>query len=222
VSSLDRVDTVAVAANVDAIRRRIANAGGDGRVRLVAVTKGFGPDAVRAALAAGVVDIGENYAQELEEKAAACAGESPAPRWHFIGRIQRNKVRRVAGAVQLWQSVDRVELGREIATRCGAGTAVLVQVNVSAEPQKGGCEPSEVAGLVAALRAEGLDVRGLMAIGPDGPPEGARPGFRLLNSLACDLGVPERSMGMSADLDVAVEEGATMVRVGRAHFGPRR
>jgi PLP dependent protein len=216
------VDPALVSVNVAEVRARIAAAGGATRVRLVAVTKGFGTEAVRAAIAAGVVDIGESYAQELEQKAAALADVEPAsPRWHFVGRVQRNKIRRIAGTVSTWHGIDRLEVGREIA-RWRPGATVLVQVNVSAEPQKAGCPPSGAGDLVAALSAEGLDVRGLMAVGPAGPPESARPGFRLLSRLADELGLAERSMGMSDDLEVAVEEGATMVRIGRAIFGPRR
>lgn len=211
-----------VAANLAVVRRRIADAGGDpGAITLVAVTKGFDRIAVDAALAAGVVDIGENYAQELRAKAEApVATTAPTPRWHFVGRLQRNKVRTVAHLVACWQSVDRVEVGAEIAARA-PGARVLVQVNVSGEPAKGGTPAEETGSLVTALRDLGLDVAGLMAIGPAGPPEAARPGFARLRRLADDLDLRERSMGMTADLEVAVAEGATMVRVGSALFGPR-
>jgi pyridoxal phosphate enzyme (YggS family) len=207
-----------VAANVADVRRRIAAAGGEGRVRLIAVTKGFGAEAVDAAVRAGVADAGESYAQELHAKAGLVS--EPEVRWHFIGRLQTNKVRSVAGVVGLWHTVDRLPLGEEIATRA-PGARVLVQVNVSAESQKGGCNPRDVPGLVGRLRRMTLDVAGLMTIGATGPPESARPGFRLLNDLADDLGLAERSMGMSGDLDVAIEEGSTMVRIGRALFGER-
>jgi uncharacterized pyridoxal phosphate-containing UPF0001 family protein len=140
--------------------------------------------------------------------------------WHFIGRLQTNKVRSVAEVVDLWHTVDRVPLGEEVAKRA-PGARVLVQVNVSEEPQKGGCSPRDVRGLVGRLRRLDLDVAGLMAIGATGAPEAARAGFRRLTGLAEELGLPERSMGMSGDLDVAVEEGSTMVRVGRALFGER-
>jgi uncharacterized pyridoxal phosphate-containing UPF0001 family protein len=138
----------------------------------------------------------------------------------MIGRLQTNKVRALAGVVALWQSVDRVELGREIARR-SPGAAVLVQVDVTGAAGRGGCPEDEVAPLVEALDALGLEVRGLMAVGPGGPPEEARPGFRRVARLADRLGLPERSIGMSGDLEVAVEEGATMVRVGTALFGGR-
>ncbi len=214
-----------VAERAAAVRRRIEAAGADPTaVTLVAVTKGFDRSAVDLALAAGLVDMGENYAQELLAKVdpakVDAAKADPSARWHAIGRLQRNKVRALAPHVALWQSVDRPELGAEIARRA-PGASVLVQVNVSDEPQKGGCRPEATAGLVGALAAEGLAVRGLMAVAADGGPGAARPGFRRLRRLADDLGVVERSMGMSADLEAAVAEGATMVRVGTALFGPR-
>lgn len=199
-----------------AVRARIADAGGEGRVTLVAVTKGFGPEAVAAAVAAGVDDVGESYAQELVAKAA----EVSPPRWHFVGRLQANKVRALAATVGLWQSVDRPRLVDELARRV-PGARVLVQVDVTGEPAKGGCPPAEVPALVERAADAGLVPTGLMAVGPLGPPEAARPGFRALAALADRLGLAERSMGMSADLEVAVQEGATMVRVGTALFGPR-
>lgn len=218
------IDPAVVASNVESVRARIERAGGRDRVRLIAVTKGFGPEAVRAAVAAGVDDIGESYLQEMRDKIDATAtGDSSvakSPRWHVIGRVQRNKVRLVARDVHLWHSVDRPELGAEIARRA-PGASVLVQVNVSGEAQKGGCDPDLTAGLVEALRGYGLDVRGLMTIGPTGGPEAARPGFRRLADLVRQLELTELSMGMSNDLEVAVDEGATMVRIGRSLFGER-
>lgn len=214
-----------VARRADLVRARIRAAGGDpGRVRLVAVTKAFPVGVARTALAAGLVDLGENYAQELVAKARELEADpepgGPVPRWHFIGRCQTNKVRHLAPHVALWQSVDRLELAREIARRAPRA-AVLVQLNLSGEAQKGGCPPDQGAALVGACRDLGLEVRGLMGVGPAGPAEAARPGFRLLAALADELGLVERSMGMSADLEVAVEEGATLVRVGRDLFGER-
>ena len=192
-------------------------------MRVVAVTKGFDARAATAALDAGLVDIGENYAQELLAKADELRDLPDAglqPRWHFIGRLQRNKIRKVADLVYLWQSVDRIELATEIARRA-PGARVLVQVDIAGVGDRGGCPPDETAQLVAGCRQAGLDVAGLMAVGEPGPPEQARPGFRLLAAQAADLGLAELSMGMSADIEVAVEEGATMVRVGTALFGPR-
>ncbi len=204
------------------VRRRIQVAGGGPEVAILAVTKGFGADAVRAAVDAGLVRVGENYAQELVAKAAELARE-PArtpPEIHFIGRLQRNKVRSLAGLVACWDSVDRADLAAEIARR-DPGAAVLVQLDLSGEPQKGGCPPDQAAALVDRCRVLGLDVRGLMGVGPAGAAEAARPGFRRLVELADRLDLPERSIGMSADLEVAVSEGSTQVRVGRDLFGPR-
>jgi pyridoxal phosphate enzyme (YggS family) len=210
-----------IAERAEVVRRRITEAGGDpGAVGLLAVTKGFGSDVVASAQAAGLSDLGENYAQELLAKAATLRPEAGPVRWHAIGRLQRNKVRRLAPVVHLWQSVDRRELGLEIAARA-PGAAVLVQVNVSGEDQKGGCPPSDTATLVGTLQDAGLDVRGLMAVGSSDGAEAARPGFRLLRQLTDDLGLEIRSMGMSADLEVAVQEGSNLVRVGTALFGAR-
>jgi PLP dependent protein len=207
---------------VEAVRRRIGSVSGDpGGVRIVAVTKGFGIDAVAAALAAGLTDIGENYADELVSKAGELADTPlPPPVWHFLGSVQRNKVARLAPLVAWWQTVSRLAEGRTIATR-HPGATVLVQVDVTGLAGRGGCPPAEVSGLVGALRDEDLCVTGLMAVGPPGPPEGSRPGFSLVSSLADSLDLPVRSMGMSDDLEVALAEGSTMVRVGRAIFGER-
>lgn len=210
-------DSSVVAARVAAVRTRIVAAGGDtGQVRLVGVTKGFGPATVAAAVGAGLVDLGESYAAELGAKAAA----SPEVRWHFVGRVQRNKVKVLAPLVYLWHSVDRPELAETIA-RHAPGGAVLVQVNVSGEAGRGGCRGEDTESVVDRSRALGLDVRGLMAVGPTGPTEAARAGFGWLAETARSLGLAELSMGMSDDLEVAVQEGATMVRVGRALFGAR-
>jgi pyridoxal phosphate enzyme (YggS family) len=214
-----------LAARVAEVRERIRAAAPDpDRVTLVAVTKGFGAEVVRDALAAGLADIGESYVQELVAKADELAAEpGPAgagPRWHAIGRLQRNKVRKAAPHVALWHSVDRLALGAEIA-RFAPGAAVLVQVNVAGEATKGGCEPAEVPALVDGLVDRGLDVRGIMAMAPAGPPEGARPVFNAARELRDRLGLPEASMGMTDDYEVALSEGATIVRVGRGLFGPR-
>ena len=154
-------------------------------------------------------------------KAHALADDAgPAPEWHFLGAVQRNKVPRLAPLVSCWQGVARLAEGRAIAAR-RPGARILVQVDVAGLPGRGGVPPTEVADLVAALRDEDLDVAGLMAVGPPGPAEAARPGFRLVRRLADDLALPVRSMGMTDDLEVALAEGSTMVRVGRALFGDR-
>ena len=210
----------AVADRLAEVRDRIARAGGDWRsVTVVAVTKGFGPDAVHAAYQAGLRDFGENYAQELLRKCEAIGERSlPAPpRWHFLGAVQRNKVRSLAPVVHVWQGVDRIAEGKEIARHL-PGAGVLVQVNVTGAPRRDGCSWEEAPALVDALRDQGLDVGGLMCIGPRPDP---RPHFRRLAHLAGQLGLSEISMGMSEDLEVAVQEGSTTLRVGTALFGPR-
>jgi pyridoxal phosphate enzyme (YggS family) len=217
-----QVDAVAEAA--ERVRERIRSAGGDpAAIRLLAVTKGQPADVVRAAAAAGLVDVGESYAQEMADKAEQLEASDPPAvlRWHWIGRLQRNKVRQVAPLVALWQSVDRLSVAAEVARRA-PGAAVLVQVNVGDSPQQGGCTPSFAPSVVEGCRDLGLEVRGLMAIGVQGPPDAQRAGFRTLRELADQLELAERSMGMSGDLEAAVAEGTTMVRIGTALFGPRR
>jgi pyridoxal phosphate enzyme (YggS family) len=211
------IDAALVADRVAAVRRRIDEAGGVA-VTLVAVTKGFGADAVEAVGRAGVSDIGENYAQELATKADTARGLGLTV--HFIGRLQTNKVRSLAGTVGYWQSVDRPTIADEIAKRA-PGARVLVEVNVSGEAQKGGCDPTDADKIVGECARLALDVQGLMAMGRAGEPEDARPGFRLLRRMVDNLGLAVCSMGMSADLEIGVEEGATMVRVGSALFGER-
>ena len=216
------IDTTALAERLAGMRSRIAATGrAPDDVVVVAVTKGFGADAVEAAAAIGLDDVGENYAQELHEKWKAVPGEGR--RWHFLGRVQRNKVRTIAGAVHLWQGVDRVAAGEEIARRA-PGAHVLVQVDIDGDDApagRNGCAPDHVPELVERLGGLGLDVRGLMAVGPAGATELARTGFRTVRALADRLGLAVRSMGMTDDFAVAVEEGSTMVRVGRGLFGAR-
>jgi pyridoxal phosphate enzyme (YggS family) len=205
-----------VADNVRVVRGRIERAGGDPDAITSVAAKPPTVDAANAAIAAGIVDLGENRAQELLAKADAVSDA----RWHFIGRLQTNKVKALAPHVALWESMDRRETVDEVARRA-PGADVLVQVNISGEVQKGGCEPGDVAALVRHAFDAGLVVLGLMGIGPLGAPEDARPGFRQLRTLADGLGLAVRSMGMTDDLEVAVAEGSTMVRVGSALFGPR-
>jgi len=201
-----------------AVRDRVERAGGDWRsITLVAVTKDFGVEAVHGALANGLNNLGENRADQLVAKAGAIPDGVD---WHYLGRVQRNQVRKIAPFVGLWQAVDRLAAGEEIAKRA-PGAAVLVQVNVSGEPQKHGAREDDVPALADALAGLGLDVRGLMAVGPTGPPEAARPGFRALAGLADRLALPVRSMGMTDDIEVAVQEGTTMLRIGRGLFGER-
>jgi pyridoxal phosphate enzyme (YggS family) len=205
--------------NLAALRERVARAGGDpDAVTIVAVTKEQPAGAVEAALAAGLFDNGENRADALAEKAAA--NDDTRVRWHFLGQIQRNKIAKVAGAVSLWQSVDRPQLGPALA-RHSPGAAVLVEVNLTDDPNRGGTSLASVPALVRDLQADGLVVRGLMAVGPLGGPEAARPGFTAVVHCADELALPIRSLGMSDDIDVAIACGSTMVRVGTALFGVR-
>jgi len=217
------VDPVAVAAAVAAVRERIRVLAGDRSVELIAVTKGFGRDAVEAAIAAGCHAIGENYAQELRDKLHGfeAAVGMPAPVVHFIGGLQTNKVRVVAGLVDVWQSVDRIALADEIVRR-RPGATVFVQVNTTGEQTKSGCRPEDVGGLVVHCARSGLAVEGLMTIGPtSGDRASTVAAFALLARLGHDNGLRSLSMGMSADLDLAVAHGATHVRIGSALFGPR-
>jgi PLP dependent protein len=197
------------------VHRRIARAGGDpATVRVIAVTKGFGADAVVGARAAGLSDVGENYAAELVQKAPG----PPGTHWHYLGAVQRNKVRSLAPLVDVWQGVARQVEGERIA-QCAPGAMVLVEVDCTGLPGRGGCAPDAVPALVEGLRQLDLSVRGLMTVAPRG--EAAAPAFRQVANLADTLGLPERSMGMSDDLEAAVAAGSTMVRIGRALFGER-
>jgi pyridoxal phosphate enzyme (YggS family) len=189
------------------------------RVDLVGVTKGFGPWAIEAAVAAGCDAIGESYAQELTAKCDTV--ERLHPEVHFVGRLQRNKIRQLVGLVDVWCSLDRTSVIDELAKRA-PGARVLVQVDTTGDPGKGGCPFDDTASLVARARVAGLDVLGLMTVGPTGQPaEAARSGFRAVRALVDELDLPVCSMGMSDDLEVAVQEGSTEVRLGTALFGQR-
>ena len=204
------------------VRSEITELGVDpDAVTVVAVTKARPVPVVVAAHDAGLDDLGENYAQELVAKAAAPeVVERERIRWHAIGRLQRNKVRLLAPHVNLWQAVDRRSLGAEIAKRA-PGARVLVQVNISAEPQKGGCEPTSTAALVDELRELGLTVEGLMGVASaDGGAVSSRQ-FAQLRALVDATGLSVCSMGMSGDYPEAVAEGATMLRLGTALVGER-
>jgi PLP dependent protein len=213
-----------VGARVAAVRERMAGAaqraGRDpSSVTLVAATKTVPVEVLRGGVAAGLDVLGENRAQELLDKAPALADEPQPPSWHFLGALQRNKVRALVPWVVLWHSVDREALGVEIARRA-PGARVLVEVNLAGEPQKSGCAADATGALADSLRERGLEVAGLMTIPPaaDDP----RPWFARLRELAASLELAELSMGMTADFEAAIEEGATIVRVGTALFGPRR
>jgi PLP dependent protein len=215
-----------------AINRAAARAGRDPKaVRLVAATKGVAPDIVRQVVMLGVTDLGENRVQEAEAKIAAV--DRNAVRWHLIGPLQRNKAGRAALLFDQVHTLDRAELAEALARRAadaGRVLPVLVEVNVAEEASKFGVAPDEVDALLRVIEGlAGLAPRGLMTVGPRvARPEEARRTFAGLRELrdrardATGLALDELSMGMSDDFEVAVEEGATMVRLGTALFGPRR
>ncbi|MBV9660111.1 MAG: YggS family pyridoxal phosphate-dependent enzyme [Acidimicrobiales bacterium] len=214
----ETVSPDAVAERLDEVRRRVERSGADpGRIRIVAVTKGFGADAVEAARAAGLDDVGENYAQELLDKAGQVG---LGARWHFLGPVQRNKVRRLAPVTTAWHGVDRLAAA-EAVSAAAPGVEVFVEVNVARRQGRPGCPPDSVDELVNELRDLPLDVSGLMAVAPADDPEGSRACFRWLAGKARQLGLRELSMGMSDDFEAAVAEGATTLRLGRVLFGPR-
>jgi pyridoxal phosphate enzyme (YggS family) len=217
-------DRVTIAARLAEVTERIEAAAGGRAVTVIGVTKAFGAGLLTEAAAAGLTDLGENYAQEVQAKVGALGwveADRPAvPRLHFIGGLQRNKIKRLAPWIHLWQTVDRAALVDTLATRV-PGTRVLIQVNTTGEPQKSGCRPDEAAGLVERAVDAGLGVSGLMTIGPTDPDADPRPGFVALRTLVDRLGLTEASMGMSADYEAAVAEGATMVRLGSVLFGSR-
>jgi pyridoxal phosphate enzyme (YggS family) len=213
------------------IARRQAAAGWSHPVAIVAVTKGFGPDAVAAALAAGLTELGENRVQEALAKMDTPAGRRAT--WHLIGHLQRNKAKHVPGRFALVHSLDSVALAEELERRAaahGAGTTVrvLLQVNVAGEAQKSGCAPAEARALVGRVAAlPHLKLQGLMTIAPFTEDVAVQRrtfrGLRTLRDALQQEGVwlPTLSMGMSADYATAVEEGATVIRLGTVLFGPR-
>lgn len=210
-----------------AVEARIANAcarSGRSResVKLVAVTKTFPASDVDFAIAAGMTDVGENKVQETRDKQPSVAAKA---RWHLIGHLQSNKAKDAVRLFEVIQTVDSIELGERIARIAeseGKRQEVLVQVNVGEEEQKSGAEIADVPSIVKRLSSlPSLHVSGLMAIPPFLEPEAVRPYFRKLRALRDELGVAELSMGMTDDFEVAIEEGATIIRVGRAIFGAR-
>lgn len=222
-SGADQPTPDQIAKSVGVVRERIAAAGGKAegpdRVQIVAVTKTFPIELIRAALEAGLTDLGENYAQELQLKAPEVSNFEDL-RWHFIGGLQTNKVRKIAETVALWQTVDRTGLALELSKRAPAAE-VLIQVNTTGEPQKSGAEPGEVPKLVSLAQDLGLLVSGLMTVGPTSTEVDPRPAFAQCRSLADDLGLKVVSMGMTGDYELAVAEGSTMVRIGSGIFGHR-
>jgi pyridoxal phosphate enzyme (YggS family) len=218
-----------VRARVDAACERAGRSPGD--VTLVAVSKMHPASAVLEAAAAGALDFGENYAQELATKRTECAAAAPAIRWHYIGRLQRNKAKLVAGQVALVHAVDSVELAAELGKRAGGAVQpILIAVNAAGEETKGGVTAETAPALAKAIgEVAGVRLDGLMTMPPPADdPEASRPYFEALRGLrdriVDELGrpLPVLSMGMSGDYEVAIACGATHVRVGTAIFGARR
>jgi len=221
---------VTIAASLAEVRARVARAAeacgrAASEVKLVAVSKTKPAEAVREAYEAGQRAFGENYAQELDAKSRSLA-DLPDIEWHFIGHLQSNKAKIVARAANVVHTVDGASLARELGKRATRVLPVLIEVNVGGEAQKHGCAPSDIAEVMAAVRAQPmLALRGLMTMPPADDPEAARRVFETLASLRSLHGgvaaLPELSMGMSGDLEIAIASGATIVRVGTAIFGAR-
>jgi pyridoxal phosphate enzyme (YggS family) len=227
-----------IAENVRYVRERIERAcersgKNPQSVRLIAITKTFDAAKVRGAVESGISDIGENFVQELLEKREAT--NNPAIRWHFVGHLQSNKVKFIADFVHLIHSVDRPSVAEEINKRgakIGRVVEALVEVNTTGEQTKFGVKPEETVEFIRSIaHLRNLRIKGLMTIGPFLPnPEDSRPAFRTLRALSDEVRKEEienvemtdLSMGMTHDFEVAIEEGATMVRLGTAIFGPRK
>jgi pyridoxal phosphate enzyme (YggS family) len=219
-----------ISAAIQSVRERIERAcrrvGRDPRsVQLIAVSKGHSEQAIRAAYSAGMRVFGENYAQDLAAKASAL-NDLPDIRWRFIGHLQRNKIKLIERARATVDTVDSARLAEALSTRAaasGRNVEVLLQVNIGDEAQKSGCAPEELPQLVEVVRAlPNVSLRGLMTVAPHlDDLEAIRPFFARLRELAEAHGLPELSMGMTHDLEPAVEEGATILRIGTAIFGPR-
>jgi pyridoxal phosphate enzyme (YggS family) len=214
----------AIPANVAAVRQRIAGAcARAGRsaadVTLIAVSKTFPAEAIDAVVAAGVRAVGENKVQEAREKRPVVTASAE---WHLIGHLQSNKAKEAVRLFDVIHTIDSIALAEKVARNAEGRQSILLQVNVGGESQKSGVDPSELESfnrLVSALPE--LHVRGLMTIPPVAEPEQTRHHFRELRRMRDDLGLEHLSMGMSEDFEIAIEEGATMVRVGRAIFGSR-
>jgi len=227
-----------IAENVQYVRERIQKACERSKrdpqgVRLIAVTKTFDAAKVREAVESGVIDFGENFVQELREKRAEI--NNPAIRWHFVGHLQSNKVKYIADFIYLIHSVDHRSVAEEIDKRGAKLSRIihaLVEVNTSGEQTKFGLKPEETLEFVKSIAPlKNLKIKGLMTIGPFLPnPEDSRPAFQRLRRLRDEVQaagienveMTDLSMGMTRDFEVAIEEGATMVRIGTAIFGPRK
>lgn len=218
-----------IAGNIRDIERRISAAArrahrSPDEITLVVVTKTIEPALIRQAFDAGIRHFGENRIQEAKDKIARLSSLEPAPTWHLIGHLQTNKAKTAAELFQMIESVDSVRLAEMLSSHALHNLPVLLQVNVSGESTKSGFSPTEVPGAVERISVlPNLEIKGLMTIAPlTDDAEEVRPVFRQLRSLHDSLGLEQLSMGMTDDFEVAVEEGATIVRIGRAIFSERR
>lgn len=221
-------ESIRIAANIEQVHRRIAAAAeragrAPSSVRLIGVSKTFPAAAVVAAVQAGLQDIGENRVQEAAPKVAEVGAAGVQPIWHLIGHLQTNKVKAALDLFGYIHSVDSVHLAGVLSRSARRPIELLLEVNVAGEASKTGFALGEVAAAASAIAAmPGLSLRGLMTVAPlVDDPEAVRPVFRQLHELGSGLGLSELSMGMSGDYEIAIAEGATMVRIGRAIFGER-
>jgi len=217
-----------IAGNLRAVRERVARAcDASGRspddVTIIGVSKTHTPEAIAAAHAAGLRHFGENRVQEAALKLPALSTLAPPPVWHMVGHLQRNKVREAVDLFDVIHSVDSMKLAVAMSERAGRDLRVFIEVNVGGEPAKHGVSPDSLPDLVREVRRlPHLQLEGLMTVAPIVPePEDARPIFRQLRELAASHDLRQLSMGMTDDFEVAIEEGATFVRIGRAIFGAR-
>jgi PLP dependent protein len=212
--------------NHRSIRHRILDAGGSKSIEIVAVSKGQSVLSIRAAAQVGFRIFGENYADELVAKAADASLQGLGLEWTFQGRLQTNKINRLKPYVGLWQTVDTVERAQALSKRV-PGARVLVQLNLTGATGRSGALASEAGALIRVARGLGLDVAGVMGVGPDPEEPSTLPGasevaFREAIRVADEAGLAVRSLGMSTDFETAVRVGATMIRIGSLLFGPRQ
>ena len=219
--------TSSIGDHVAVVRERISRAceragRSPDEVTLIAVTKGFGSEAIREVVAAGVRDIGENRVQEAEAKRAGM-GDLDGVTWHMIGHLQSNKVKAALGLFDILHSVDSIHLAEAVSRRASTAVPAFLEVNAAAEATKSGFRLDELKDAYEQIvQMPNIELRGLMTVAPmAGNAEDVRPVFRRLREEAERLGLRELSMGMSEDFEVAIEEGATHVRVGSAIFGER-
>lgn len=220
---------VDIKANLEAVRGRIAAAcrragRAPEEVTLIAVSKTVDAETVEAAFRAGVRHFGENRVQEAQPKVRSLSHLDPQPTWHLIGHLQSNKVKTALELFEVIHSVDSIELAQNLDRRAEHKIPVLLEVNIAVEATKNGFAESELAGAIKAISLlPHLEIQGLMTVAPlVTDAEEVRPVFRRLRSLRDSLGLKQLSMGMTDDFEMAIEEGATMVRIGRAIFGERK